>query len=205
MTWFRVDDGFHKHRKRRSAGLEAIGMWTVCGSWTCDAGSDGFIPELEAAGVGGAKWRRIVNRLIESGLWEHATHDGESGYLMHDYTDYNPTRASLEADKESTRERVQKWREERRGNAVTPPVPNGDVQTPHTQAHALKELPPTPAASGRGFCDKTNPTHPDCRNCGTNRRAVSKQARDAVPVTRCAAHHLVEPCISCAADRKASA
>ena len=34
MPWFKVDDQFYGHKKRVKAGMEAVGLWVTCGSWS---------------------------------------------------------------------------------------------------------------------------------------------------------------------------
>lgn len=31
--WFRVDDKLHTHEKALLAGVPAMGLWVMCGSW----------------------------------------------------------------------------------------------------------------------------------------------------------------------------
>ncbi|MGS2615110.1 hypothetical protein ACVCAH_11375 [Micromonospora sp. LZ34] len=92
MTWFRVDDGFHKHRKRVRAGVSmegfaAIGLWSVAGSWSSDEPSGGFIPddvvEYLAPGFG----EQLAKRLVTAGLWDQV----DGGYQFHDWQGYNPS------------------------------------------------------------------------------------------------------------------
>lgn len=33
MSWFKVDDKLHDHRKARKAGKSAMGVWVLAGSW----------------------------------------------------------------------------------------------------------------------------------------------------------------------------
>ena len=38
MTWFKVDDKFHSHRKVAALGADvaALSLWVVAGSWSAD-------------------------------------------------------------------------------------------------------------------------------------------------------------------------
>jgi hypothetical protein len=80
--------------------------------------SDGFIPTGAWPSVPGV--RAAVQTLETAGLWEPVTH----GYRLHDYTDWNRSRAQIEADQQGARGRQHKHR-----SRVTEPVTNGE-QTP---------------------------------------------------------------------------
>lgn len=102
MVWFRVDDGWHKHRKRIRTGLDlegmaAQGLWAAAGSWCGDELSDGFIPDdvvdYLAPGVG----QLLAKRLESARLWVRADRDGESGWAFHQWVEQQPTREEVEA------------------------------------------------------------------------------------------------------------
>lgn len=102
MVWFRVDDGWHKHRKRIRTGLDlegmaAQGLWAAAGSWCSDELSDGFIPDdvvdYLAPGVG----QTLAKRLEAARLWVRDERDGESGWTFHQWVEQQPTREEVEA------------------------------------------------------------------------------------------------------------
>jgi hypothetical protein len=76
MSWFKVDDKLHDHRKSRKAGKSAMGVWVLAGSWSMDNETDGFIPADVLSRWGSAADAR---RLVEAGLWREAQHKGEPG------------------------------------------------------------------------------------------------------------------------------
>jgi len=45
MPWFKVDDALHSHPKTRKAGLAAMGLWVVAGSFSASYMTSGFISE----------------------------------------------------------------------------------------------------------------------------------------------------------------
>lgn len=101
MTWFKVDDSFYRHRKVRKLGRDkvaAVGLWTLCGDWSADNLSDGFVPwEIVE------DWdptRAAAARLVDVGLWEDATEDDEDGVRFHDWADHQPTRTQVLAERQ---------------------------------------------------------------------------------------------------------
>lgn len=92
--WFKVDDKLHEHKKvrRMDYDLAAIGLWTLCGSWSGDTRSDGFIPRtIPRRWVPSqARIDKLANKLVVVGMWEPAEVDGEKGWRFHDWSVYNP-------------------------------------------------------------------------------------------------------------------
>lgn len=105
MPWFKVDDALHKHRKARLAGTEAIGLWTLAGSWCAENLTDGFIPE-SVCGQWAARPGRLGAALVTAGLWTVAERDGESGWQFHDWIEYQPSAAKTRASRAAARERM---------------------------------------------------------------------------------------------------
>lgn len=132
MTWMKVDDRLHAHRKARVAGLPAMGLWVLTGSWAADTLSDGFIPAGQPYAWGGPDTPELADRLVDAGLWLPTEHLGEKGWVFHDWQDFQPTRADVVAKRVSDRERMRRWRSMRSG------VTNGE--RPGTGI-ALKENP----------------------------------------------------------------
>jgi hypothetical protein len=101
MTWFKVDDGFWRHRKVRLLGAEhkvaAVGCWTLSGDWSADNLTDGFVPaeivaDWDPTGV-------LTERLIAVGLWSKDTYDGETGIRYHDWHDSQPSKSDVLAER----------------------------------------------------------------------------------------------------------
>ena len=120
MPWVRLDDGFPDHPKVVAAGPLA-GWLHVCGLAYCNRNlTDGFIPrsaahrltsfegvDVETEGVRGlvttgcdvdCEWTAEV--LCDHGIWDKV----EGGYQIHDYLDYQPSRADVLALKETRTE-----------------------------------------------------------------------------------------------------
>jgi hypothetical protein len=92
MAWVRLDDQAPRNEKILRAGPAASWLW-VCGIAHAQSQlTDGFISEvaLPLIGVKGhALAKRLAEDLVAAGLFDRA----DSGYLVHDYLDYNPSRA----------------------------------------------------------------------------------------------------------------
>jgi len=102
MAWFKADDRIMEHHKfvsaRARGGHAVIGVWFHAGTWANGQMTDGFIPRSWAL-LNGAEAEAAL--LVEVGLWdEDASRDG---WQMHDYADYQPLRAELEAKSEQKR------------------------------------------------------------------------------------------------------
>lgn len=119
MPWFKVDDKIHSHPKARRAGLAAMGLWALAGSHCMDYLTDGVVESwfVESWPDG----QHLAARLVDVGLWD--THP--DGWVFHDWGEYQPTRAKVIAEREATKERVEKHRQKRAGNAVTNGVGSG--------------------------------------------------------------------------------
>jgi hypothetical protein len=132
MPWFKVDDTLHSHPKTRRAGLAAMGLWVIAGSYSCQYVTEGFIPDWFVSGQkSGHKHAALI---VAAGLWFRAERDGEPGYQFHDWDHFQMSKDEVEAQKAHNRERQRKFREKRReaqSNAVTNGVTNaGSNGTP---------------------------------------------------------------------------
>lgn len=123
MTWVKIDDAFSEHPKMAAVGPVGWGVW-LAGLAYCNRNlTDGFIPRAIADGIGGswtieeqydsevvvwqlergrmtsdvtgygrnldAVW--IVGILVQYGLWDEV----DGGYRVHDFADYQPTKAEV--------------------------------------------------------------------------------------------------------------
>lgn len=103
MAWLKIDDRVRTHPKIVQAGPVAAWLW-FCGICYCrEHLTDGLIADkmLPTLVPGMASTKRAVAALVEAGLW----HRAERGYVVHDFLDWNPSRAAVEAQRASDRER----------------------------------------------------------------------------------------------------
>lgn len=111
MVWFKVDDGLPSHRKvmaipRRDRSA-AIGLWTLAGAWCAHELTDGHVPEHMLEELASSK--RFADLLVRVGLWETT----DDGYLFHDWSPIQPTRAEVLAKREEEAARKAEWRARR--------------------------------------------------------------------------------------------
>lgn len=117
MTWVRLDEAFPRHPKVAAAGPLGIAMQVTALCYCNQYLTDGFVPRSVAKSLldfeglafqrsgelidGGfdVEWHHIVQDLVEAKLWEEV----EGGYQIHDYHDYQPSRAAVMAEREQKR------------------------------------------------------------------------------------------------------
>lgn len=125
MSWARLDDGFHDHPKVIGVDLSAIGLFTVCLTWSCKQGTDGFVPTHVAERLSDHT-PSFVSELLRTGLFE----ERDGGYYIHDFLDYNPPSKAREVKRKLAKQRMRALRErsrEQKENTSEPltPVPRG--------------------------------------------------------------------------------
>lgn len=215
MTWFRVDDKFGDHpkvRKLRGDKAPAVGVWTLCGTWSADNLSDGFVP-TEVVQRFDPK-ERYAKRLVDVGLWTVTEQDSETGYQFHQWDEHQPTRAQVQKRRNDTKKRVQEWRtrnasqetpREHLGNGtgnalhdpyvtplVTPPPTRPDPTRPLVDGQVRGEGPEVDRASGdTPPAPHRCPRHqhlpaddpgPPCVGCRDRRLALEAEAKRPRPV-----------------------
>lgn len=145
MPWFKVDDGFHGHPKVVELSLEAVGVWTLAGSWCASYLTDGEIGLKSIQRLGGSEEQAM--ELVYAGLW---VEPAPGLYQFKDWADYQPLKASVEAEREAARERMKRVRGASKGVNSKPEVLRvvPDVVQPNVQPNnqgTLLEVRPTPS------------------------------------------------------------
>lgn len=128
MVWFKVDDGFYTSRKvlsiPRTQRLAAVGLWTMAGNWSARELTDGKVPDYVLAEIGATP--RLRQALIEARLWLDR---GSAGVEFHSWSDYQPTREEVEAERAKAAERQRRWREKKHAETSDHTVSNGVTNT----------------------------------------------------------------------------
>jgi hypothetical protein len=107
-SWAKLDDGFWMHPKVVMAGNESAGIFCRCLSYCGAYLTDGLIPEPVAVSIAGTKAK--LESVINAGLLERvALPDGTTtgAVYIRDYSDYNPLRDQVEAEKEARKVKAQ--------------------------------------------------------------------------------------------------
>ena len=131
MPWIKVDDHFDEHPKMARVGPLGWALW-LAGLAYCNRNlTDGFIPYITARRL--VSWdflmprngsdiesvwtvgintgmhgedvdsELVIGMLMDAGLWEECT----GGYRVHDYMQYQPSKADVVAER-------QKWADKKR-------------------------------------------------------------------------------------------
>ena len=169
MPWVKVDDHFDEHPKLARVGPLGWGVW-LAGLAYCNRNlTDGFIPwakarslcSFDAVDDDGTLWRLgrtsgmsgddiesewVIGLLIEAGLWDEVDNGRGrvDGYRIHDYDQYQPSKADVLAEREANARRQSAFRDRKRErNAKSNGVTNGSVtdmsQPPRTRTRTKKE------------------------------------------------------------------
>lgn len=99
----KFDDGTPQNPKLVAAGPTCCWLWFCGVLYSRRALTDGFIPRLVVPSlvIGLHTPYKHATRLVEVGLW----HDAVGGYQIHDYLDWNPTKAAIGAYRKADRDR----------------------------------------------------------------------------------------------------
>ncbi|MGW0134857.1 mucin-2 [Streptomyces sp. NPDC003299] len=143
MSWFKVDDTAHSHPKIMKATNAALGLWLRAGSYAAQHLTDGAVPGIVAQHYGTAPQ---IKKLISVGLWHEHGHacprcpqPPAGDYVIHDYHEYNPTRAAEQNRRQAAADRQKRARdraaEQRNAKESTPNRPpiNDETQPENLQ------------------------------------------------------------------------
>jgi hypothetical protein len=179
MAWFKIDDKLHDHpkiRKLRDHKLEALGLWTACGSWSADTLSDGFVPREIVHRFDPDEV--IAKRLVSVGLWIPCELDGEDGYAFHQWTEHQPTRAEVERRRGEARDRMRRNRA--RSQDVRANSARSSTNTfERTETNVSDDPTDDPARSDFYVASSASPQAQD--SVRTNNERTSREVRDPVP------------------------
>ena len=140
MTWARLDDGFHSHPKVKATSLAGRGLFATAIAYSAQHLTDGFLREQVMLDMARLRHGRAALReLVEHELLDRV----EGGYAIHDFLDYNPSRADVQAGREGAKERQRRKRQRDRQGSL----PWDGSPTPVTRE---SQSPVTPGREGRG-------------------------------------------------------
>lgn len=137
MTWVQIDDGMPEHPKILRLSDRAFRLQVEGLCYSNRNLTDGFVPSQVAHRSG----RKSALELVAAGCWDEA----DGGYQIHDFDEYQPSRAEVLKRREQTAGRVREWRRRKRGGN-----PQGDAEgnaAGNGVTPALVTLPPVPSPS----------------------------------------------------------
>lgn len=111
MPWVKLDDRFPSHRKVSLLSDRAFRLHVSALCWASENLTEGRILDRELSVVSrirGAKG--AAQELEEARLWDRI----DGGWEIHDYLEYNPDRARVQADREANAARQKAFRERKK-------------------------------------------------------------------------------------------
>ena len=171
MAWIRLEDTFPEHTKIDAAGGDAAWLH-VCGIGYCNRNrTDGFIPTERVHRLSDRKNpMRLAERLVLCGLWEI---DPRGGWLIHDYLDYNPTKAEL--DQADSDRYVKKSEAGKLGG-----IASGIARRKHStkQTGSINEANEEPNGNQNEAPSRPVPTRPDLKLASSENSSSAATGRD---------------------------
>lgn len=127
MTWVRLDDEFADNPKLERAGPLAAWLHVAGICYAARHLTDGVIPQAKAQRLAAVTApTKQIQALLREGVWHQPGHTCTSSlcgnvpaghYLIHDFLDYQKSKAQIDAEREADRE---KKRRQRATGAATP-------------------------------------------------------------------------------------
>jgi hypothetical protein len=136
MPWVRLDDRFPSHRKVALLTDRAFRLYVSALCWSSENLTEGRILDRELSLVARVRGAKTAAKELENArLWDRV----EGGWDIHDYLEYNPDRARVQAEREANAARQKAFRDRKRAekeatrnapsNAVTPDAEKHDGDT----------------------------------------------------------------------------
>lgn len=182
MTWVRYDDNVANHHKVAALDDATYRLWREAIEWCAHNTTDGVIltQQLTITSVRATKPRAA--RLVAAGLWHRAGDpcisktcppQGPSGWVIHDYWDYQPTREKVRAEQAAKAERQRRWIDKKRGGHLDA---DGDASRGGSKDGAPAPPRPAPKEAGAGL-PRTTPA--------ADGGAASAGVEESNPVANC--------------------
>jgi len=194
VTWFKVDDKFHSHRKVTGLGkdVDALALWVVAGSWAADQLTDGFVPEsvvFRLLPVSKARAKRMALALESARLWERVEFNPAS-VCAQSASGLDPDCAQTDSKTESESEpgwRFHGWNERGRQPTSSQVIADREANAARVTEHrARKEAARNAITNGvtNGVGNRT-PARPDPSSLPTEemqQRASAREGISPIPV-----------------------
>lgn len=151
MSWVRLDDGFFRNRKAREAGKDGRALYLAGCCYSAAALTDGHIAKRDLAVLCAEAEVKpaVARRLVEVGMWIEL----DDGWLINDFTEFNPTAESVKEKRRLAKERQDRWKAKRDASR------NASANGPKDAAPYPLPTPP-PKGAGRVSGPKASATSP---------------------------------------------
>ena len=145
MTWLKIDDAMMRNPKIRALSAVAFRVHIAALCTCAEFSTDGYVSPKTARAIGakGAVLHQLLDEnCIKNGsgsasLWvQHL----DGGFMIHDYLEYNPSKAEIAAGKQMRRDRAEKAAHARwdaTSNAKSM-APSSDMSLPRPRQEDLK-------------------------------------------------------------------
>lgn len=137
MSWVKVDDKAWSHPKFTDLSGNAVRLWLFALCWCNQQETDGNIPRGALRVLGGSP--KDARALVSAGLWKVT----DAGWEVHDFLQYQPSRAQRNAQREGIRNRVAKHRNGGGSGGGNAP-PASDVTPLHATTKPERNAAPDP-------------------------------------------------------------
>lgn len=185
MAWVRIDDSFLTNAKALAAGKDGRALIIAGLCYSAANLTDGFIADSALSMLAGAaevKAKPTATLLVQIDAWHREGHSCDrcppvpSGrYLIHDFLDYHPTRAQVEADREAGAERQRRSRVSRRDRPRDRPGDQSrDRPVTNGSGHGVASDDPSPKD-----CSKNSPLQPSASARGTSGQTAESITTEA--------------------------
>ncbi len=171
MSWAKIDDKFFSHPKVRRAGKDAVLLYLAGLTYCNEHLTEGFISEDSLPLIGFFAFvddfKQSASKLVDVGLWHVSSKGLSTGYDVHDYFEYNPTRAQVEETKKARAEagsrggkasvRVKKAKNQAKSSKNQAACLD-DIQANVKQSSSNIPSPPLPINSSTKNVEESRPT-----------------------------------------------
>jgi hypothetical protein len=170
-----LDEAWHRWTEIDEIGTAAAGLYSRCGAYIADTGTDGYIPAARARMYGTPEW---IQRLVDVGLWTVE----EDGFRDTRYFELNKSQEQIEAAKTAAATRQRKHQHAKKKPRSTRGNANASVTRDSPVSNTSDDAFPYPSPfGGIGAGKRPTPLRavPDwCGRCNKNTRmAVGEDDR----------------------------
>lgn len=120
MVWWRQDDKAWSHPKLIGLSSLAYGVWARVGCWCSDHTTDGIVTRAIVHSIAPEPVRVVNQAIAELVAARLLDVRSEDEFQFHDWSDHQPMRCEVEANRAAMKERQRLSRERRRqGGTLT--------------------------------------------------------------------------------------